>query len=65
MAARQTKQEKQLDRQIEAAYYRHAEGVQINIFDIPKVFREAEIGVAAGADLDIIMIGIVKRYRVN
>lgn len=58
-------QEKALDREIEAAYYRHAQGVQVNMLDIPKIFRDAKLELAAGKPLDEAMIEIVKRYRVN
>lgn len=43
---------KQLDKEIEQAYYRLAEGQQINILDIPKVFAESRRAIAGGAVVD-------------
>ena len=42
--------EKQTDKRIEAAYYAVAQGVQINIFDISKVFAVGKNAIEHGAD---------------
>ena len=43
---------KNLDREIEKAYYKIAAGKQINIMDIPKVFKESARAIAGGATVD-------------
>jgi hypothetical protein len=57
--------EKKLDKEIEAAYYRHGYGVQVDIMDIGKIFRDAKLEMAAGVPLDTAMQGIIARYRKN
>lgn len=57
--------EKALDKQIEAAYYRVASGVQVSIMDIPAIFRDAKAMLAGGrTDIDQVLIEVVKRYQV-
>ena len=45
---KQTKAEKQADKRIEQAFYKNCSGIQINIFDISKVFAEGRKLVAEG-----------------
>jgi hypothetical protein len=59
---------KNLDRLIERIYYANCNGVQLNILDIPKVFRAGEQAYAAGADENGIKDAIlakVAEVRVN
>lgn len=62
---RQTKEEKKLDRDIELAWYRLAYGVQVNIMDIPTIFRECRVAVGAGRNLDEVIQECITRYRQN
>ncbi len=62
---RQTKAQKQLDKDIEQAWYRMAAGVQVSIMDIPAIFREARVAVEAGRTLEGVMTEIIARYRKN
>ena len=55
--------DKKLDAIIEKAYYRHCAGTQINIMDIPKLFKGAREAVAAGQDLDETMKGLIAVYQ--
>lgn len=62
--ARRSASEKALDKQIEAAYYRVARGVQVGIMDVPKIFADAKALLAAGrTDIDQVLIEVVKKYQ--
>jgi len=66
--SRQSKTDKLIDKRIEQAYYRTSSGVQINIMDIPKIYREARATMqpdTTDAALEQIITSIVARYRLN
>ena len=63
--ARQSKAEKQLDKDIELAWYKMATDVQVSVMDIPNIFREARVAVRAGRTLEGVMAEIIARYRKN
>ena len=57
---------KEMDARIEAAYYRHAFGVQVNIFDLSKIFNEGREAIAKGFNIDDAMRDvIIPKYRIN
>lgn len=63
---------KKLDKAIEAAYYRHGSGIQINMMSIPKIFREGQAAYEGAATheegekaIDEAMKEAVKKYRTN
>lgn len=65
---RQTKQEKALDKAIEAAYYKHCQGTTISIMDIPRLFADVRREVSgkvflSPADLDTPVIAAIARYN--
>lgn len=62
---KQTKADKQLDKDIERTWYKMASGVQVNIMDIANIFREARVAVQAGRTLEGVMTEIIARYRLN
>lgn len=49
---KQTKAEKLLDKAIEQEYYKQANGLQINIMDMPKLFSLARTEVASGSSVE-------------
>ena len=53
---------KMLDKEIEQAYYRLAQGKQINIMDIPKVFADCRKAMISGAVLDQAMRAAILMY---
>jgi hypothetical protein len=63
-----TKAEKLIDRRISAAYYATCNGVQIDIFDIGKVFAAGRKAIDAGADdagLQAAIVAFVATIRKN
>lgn len=67
-AALQRRDKRQLaaqDTLIERAYYRVAQGVQINVMDIGKVFAAGRQALAAGGDLDAAVAAAVAQLRQN
>jgi hypothetical protein len=48
--ARQTKEQKAIEKRIERAYYATCSGISINVMDIGKVFKYGETRVALGED---------------
>lgn len=52
-----------LSKQIEAAYYRHADGTRINVLDIPKLFDDVLRDIQAGKPIDTSVIEAISRYR--
>lgn len=53
---------KQLDKEIERAYYRHATGKQINILDIPKLYKDVRNEVIKGKNLEDVVKEAIARY---
>ena len=47
---RQTKADKLIDKRVEASFYKHCSGVQIDIMDIGKVFAVGKDAILSGAD---------------
>lgn len=45
--------EKQLDKLIEKLYYQNAQGKQIRILDIPKLFQSAKTWIRSGHCLEV------------
>tara|TARA_Y100000310_G_C20159437_1_gene568455 strand:+ start:201 stop:416 length:216 start_codon:yes stop_codon:yes gene_type:complete len=54
-----------LDRDIEKAWYKQGFGVQINIMNIPKVFREVRAAVQGGQSIKDGVADAIKKYREN
>lgn len=63
--ARQTKEEKRIDHIIELAYYKHDSGVQINMMDIPNIYRDCRPVVIVNGDVDVAMLAAIERYRID
>ncbi len=63
--ARQTKQEKERDKLIERTYYKYGYGVQINVMDIPKIFKVGRVALETGADLDAAIQSAIVQLRQN
>ena len=54
MRPKLSKAEKLAERRVEQAYYKNCAGIQIDVFDISKVFRFGRSVVARGADDDVL-----------
>lgn len=68
MTRAEKKAAKAADKRVEAAYYATCNGVQINMMDIPKVFKIGRQAVAAGCDdesLKLTIIAYVETIRCN
>ena len=57
--------EKQLDEQVALAYSRHGYGVQINVMDIGKLYKDCKAAVATGISMDDAMLAAIAKYRQN
>lgn len=65
MAGRKTNLQRARDRHIEQVYYKHGSGVEINIFDIPKIFERGHAALDAGEDLDAAIQKAIADFRQN
>ena len=60
------KELKKLDKNIEQEYYKQGHGVQINIMDITKVFRDCREDVTQnGLSLEMAVSNAIAKYRMN
>jgi hypothetical protein len=59
------KQRKALDKEIERAYYRHGEGVTVDVMDISKIFAFCRQAVEVGEPLDTAVQAAIAIYRVK
>lgn len=50
---------------IAEAWYRLAFGVQVDIMDIPKIFRDVKLELAAGTQLDEAIKQAIQKYEVK
>ena len=62
---KKSKADKVLDKSIEQMWYKLASGVQVNIMDIPGIFRECRAGVLGGGNLEELVKGCIVKYRQN
>lgn len=63
--AKQAKEQKALDREITRIYTTECEGIQIDLFDIPKVFRAAYKAKEEGQDMKQAIVDFVQSIRKN
>ncbi len=54
---------KTIDREISKAWSRLASGVQVNVMDIPKIFRDARDLVSLGQSVDDAIRSLIPRYQ--
>jgi hypothetical protein len=59
------REEKKLDTEIEKIYNRHGGGVQIDIFDISKIFKAGKDAHIAGRSVELAVIEAIAQYRKN
>lgn len=57
--------ERQIDKAISVAWAREASGVQVPIMDIPRIFRDIKLELAAGVSIEAAVRSAAARYRVN
>lgn len=57
--------ENAIDKAIGVAWSRLMSGVQVPIMDIPRIFRDIKLEMAAGTDLESAVRSVGTRYRVN
>lgn len=63
--AKQSKEEKAIDKEIDVLFRKNHQGVQIDIMDIPKLFAEARKARAEGRDMEAAINDFVKVRRRN
>ncbi len=54
-----------IDKAISSAWHRLMSGVQVPIMDIPRIFRDIKLEVAAGMPIEQAVLQVGDRYRVN
>jgi len=54
-----------IDQAISQAWHRLMSGVQVPIMDIPRIFRDIKLEIAAGVPLEQAVLSVGSRYRVN
>lgn len=54
-----------VDKQIEAAWYKLASGIQINMMDIPKIFKECRASIEKGETVEAVITAAIAKYRMN
>jgi len=59
------KSSKKLDAEINAAYKKHGDRVEVSMMDIPKIFRAGEEADAAGESIEDAVKAAIAKYRVN
>lgn len=52
------------EKDVSNTYYKYFDGIQVNMMDIPKLYKEIEKLLVAGDDIEDGMKGLVKKYRV-
>lgn len=57
--------EKKLDQRIADAWHRLMSGVQVPILDIPRIFRDVKLEIAAGMSVEEAVMRVGERYRVQ
>jgi hypothetical protein len=57
--------ERAIDAAISSSWSRLMSGVQVPILDIPRIFRDIKLEMAAGVPLDQAVLSVGARYRVN
>lgn len=62
---RRRKPDDPIDKAISSAWHRLMSGVQVPIMDIPRIFRDIKLEVAAGMPIDQAVLAVGNRYRVN
>lgn len=55
----------QIDKQIEATFYRTCGGVQLNVLDIGKVFAAGRTAAESGGDIEAAVLAAVAVLRQN
>lgn len=63
--AKQSREDRKLDAQIDALYSVHGVNVQIDIMDISNIFRDSKAALAAGGTLEQGVIDAIAKYRKN
>ena len=54
-----------LDTQIAALYTRHAQGIQINVMDIGKLYADVRAAVATGTDTETAVKAAIQVYGIK
>lgn len=62
---KEQKAAKQLDKQIEQAWYQQASGIEVNIMDIPRIFKDVRDAVVNGESLEKAVNDAKEKYRQN
>lgn len=56
------KQKNAVDSAIEQVYYARAQGLQIGMMDIPKLFNDARLAISQGKDVESATVEAIAKY---
>jgi hypothetical protein len=59
------REENKLDKEIEKIYNKHGSGVQVDIFDISKIYKAGKDAHIAGTSIEEAVIAALTLYRKN
>lgn len=62
---RQTKEQKRIEREVEAAFSKHGSNAQFDIMDLSKISAAGRTAAAEGKDIEAAVVEAIAKYRKN
>ena len=63
--ARLSKAEKQVEKDVETAFYKHSNGVQISVMDLGKITKAGKEAAKNGTSIEEAVKEAIAKYRCN
>ena len=61
--ARKTKEEKRIENEISAAFYKFGGNIQFDIMDLPKIHQAGAVAAASGGSVEEAVKAAIENYR--